>query len=141
MWQGHRWQKETPDKKQGKHRFSGTWRVTIRCSRNYLGFEYLRCKVRGEDLQISTVTFSSQSQSFQAHDHLLSPSPRPGAPIGASGSPGSMPLFDGRRGHSVGYEECQIQRQKGRSHLITELSRPGARGLPLGPGPWSKDLN
>lgn len=97
--------------------------------------------MRGEDLQISTVTFSSQSQSFQAHDHLLSPSPRPGAPIGASGSPGSMPLFDGRRGHSVGYEECQIQRQKGRSHLITELSRPGARGLPLGPGPWSKDLD
>lgn len=92
-WQSHRWQNKTPDKKQGKHGFSGNWHVTMRRSLNYSGFECLRYKVRGEDLQISTVTFSSQSQSFQAHDHLLSPSPRPGAPIGASGSPGSMPLF------------------------------------------------
>lgn len=87
------WQKKTPDKKQGKHGFLGNWHVTTHCSLNYSGFKCLRYKVRGEDLQISTVTFSSQSQSFQAYDHLLSPSPRPVAPIGASGSPGRMPLF------------------------------------------------
>lgn len=117
---------EIPDRKQGKHgfwsRLLDNGRVTTCSSLNCL--QYLRYQVGGEDLHISTVTLSSLSQSFQAHDPTFYHLPQ------ARGSPGCTSLAGGSQGYPVGYEECQVQRQKRRSHLITELRRPGAGAVP-----------
>lgn len=79
----------------------------------------------GEELQIGTATFSPKVSHFThmtTFEHLL---PDPGLPR-------TYPLVGRESGMPCRYEECQVHRQKRRSHLITELRWPGARAMPLG---------
>lgn len=124
------WEGGTPDRKQGKcgswSRLSANWRVGTHSPLITLASMSQVQSERGRSAGIATS--SSQSQSLPAPDHLLSLSPRPGLPRSRwlSRTYASSWMGDS--------DKHQMQRQKS-SHLITEQSRPGAGGMPLGTAP------